>query len=275
LAAPARAGNLPDPPVSPIPIGAAGSVSVGPATYTRWSGFYLGGQFGLSNGNANFSSATVPSLAYALRETTLEADFSPSQWPVLGTANNSGLTYGGFVGYNTQWEDVIVGIEANLNKSSLTLNAPSSPLSRTTGADTTGSVYALALSGSGSIANMWLGTLRIRLGYIAGSFLPYAFFGPAFGLTNAAVTATIAGEQYTSGTIGVCSVAQPCYPFSLSSSNVFNNQVQYGYNAGLGVDFALAPNIFLRAEFEWDQFKPPPGILMGIVTGRVGAGLKF
>ena len=33
---------------------------------------------------------------------------------MLGTANNSTIGYGGFVGYNTQWQDLILGIEANL-----------------------------------------------------------------------------------------------------------------------------------------------------------------
>ena len=45
-----------------------GSQSVGPATFTRWSGFYFGGQFGLSNGNADFSKSTDSVVAYALRE---------------------------------------------------------------------------------------------------------------------------------------------------------------------------------------------------------------
>lgn len=275
LAAPAGAEDFDYPPVSPIPIAPPGSVGVGPATYTRWSGFYFGGQFGLGIGNADFSTATQSGLAYALRETLLETDFAPSQWPVLGTADNSALSYGGFFGYNTQWENVIVGIEANLSKTNLTLDAPSTPLSRNTSADSAGNVYALALSGSGSVANMWLGTLRITAGYVAGNFMPYAFFGPALGLTNTSVTATIAGEEYTSGTVGTCSAKKPCYPFSLSSSDVFSNQLQYGYTAGLGVNIAITPNLFLRAEFEWDQFNLPPGILMSVTTGRVGAGLKF
>ena len=49
----------------------------------------------------------------------------------------------------------------------------------------------------------------------------------------------------------------------------------YGFTVGGGVDVALTPNIFLRADLEFDQFNPPPGILMTIATGRVGAGFKF
>ncbi len=80
-----------------------GSQPVGPATFTRWSGLYAGGQFGYTNGNAPFSNATQSGIAYAFRETTLENEFNVSQWPTLGTANETAPSYGGFVGYNTQW----------------------------------------------------------------------------------------------------------------------------------------------------------------------------
>jgi len=49
----------------------------------------------------------------------------------------------------------------------------------------------------------------------------------------------------------------------------------YGFAAGGGVDWALTPNIFPRAEFEWDVFNAPPGILLTLATGRFGAGFKF
>ena len=48
-------------------------------------------------------------------------------------------------------------------------------------------------------------------------------------------------------------------------------EVLYGLAVGAGVDVLVTPNIFLRAEFEWDQFNPPPGILMTVATARVGA----
>ncbi len=35
-----------------------GSQTVGPATFTRWSGFYAGGHFTYSSANADFSKAT-------------------------------------------------------------------------------------------------------------------------------------------------------------------------------------------------------------------------
>ena len=48
-----------------------GSEPVGPAFFANWSGFYVGGDVGASNENADFSRATQPSIAYVLRNTAL------------------------------------------------------------------------------------------------------------------------------------------------------------------------------------------------------------
>ena len=58
------------------------TLTVGPATFTRWSGFYVGGQIGYSDANADFSNATQPGLAYALRNTALENEFGA--FPMAG-----------------------------------------------------------------------------------------------------------------------------------------------------------------------------------------------
>ena len=52
-------------PVAPV-------MTVGPATFTRWSGFYFGGDFSYSFSQADFSTATQPLLAFSLRNLTLE-----------------------------------------------------------------------------------------------------------------------------------------------------------------------------------------------------------
>jgi outer membrane immunogenic protein len=273
LASPALAADL---DVLRGPDSAAPSVSVGPATFTRWSGFYFGGHIGYTNGNSDLSGSTGPLIAYSLRNTTLEQSFSPSQWPVLAPANNSALTYGGFLGYNSQWQDLTLGVEANLNRAGFTLRAPSTPISLRTGADSSGTAYDVTVSGNGSVTNMDFATLRATAGYVVGNFRPYAFGGLALGLTTVSISSVVSGEQYTSGSTTVCTVAAPCFPLP-TYTNAFgaNSAVLYGFTAGGGIDVALTSNIFLRAEFEWDQFKPPPGFLMTVATGRVGAGLKF
>jgi opacity protein-like surface antigen len=273
LVSPAYAEDFPYPPVptlppaSPVPPPA---LTVGPATFTRWSGFYVGGQFGMSNGNADFRGSTEPGLSYALRETALENEFAPDYWQLLGVANNSAPSYGVFLGYNTQWQDLVLGVEANLNHSNFTLNAPSTPIGPLiTAADTLGYTHSVTGSASGSVTNLDFATLRARAGYIVGSFMPYGFGGVALGLANVSVAATIHDDQCTS------TAPITCGSYSFSNTYLKNMEVLYGFAVGAGVDVALTPNIFLRAEFEWDQFNPPPGILMTIATGRVGAGIKF
>ena len=247
-----------------------GSETVGPGTFTRWSGFYVGGQIGYSNGNADFTNATQPGLAYALRETTLENQFDVSQWQVLGTASSSAASFGGFLGYNTQWEDLVIGVEANLSYAGLNLNAPSTPIGPLTMApDSLGVTHSVQINATGAITNLDFATLKARAGYVVGNFLPYGFVGPAFGLANVSVTANLRNVQSGSTNPSLNGL------FLSSSSFTRNSEVLYGFTAGGGVDVALTPNIFVRAEFEYDQLYPPLGILLTVATGRVGAGVKF
>ncbi len=272
LASPVRAADFDAlrgaEPIAPVQ-------TVGPATFTRWSGFYFGGQFGVDEAYADFANSTQQGAAYALRETLLEQQFSPSQWPVLGNTNTPGISFGGFVGYSTQWQDLVLSLEANLNRAAFSLTAPNSPIARTVGPDSGGNVYTVGLSGSGSVTNIDLATLRVRAGYAVGNLLPYGFVGAAFGLANVSVSTTVAGEEYTSGSVSVCNAMAPCGPLRIVSTTGQNNEIMYGFAVGGGVDWAILPNVFLRAEFEWDQFNPPPGILLTVATGRVGAGFKF
>jgi hypothetical protein len=81
-------------------------VSVGPPTFTRWSGFYFGGDLSFNNGTADFSSGTAPLVAFALQNTVVQQTFTPSQTELLGKAADSAFGGGAFLGYNTQWQDL-------------------------------------------------------------------------------------------------------------------------------------------------------------------------
>jgi opacity protein-like surface antigen len=273
LTSPAVAADLDVLRGSDVVVPPAPTMIVGPATFTRWSGFYVGGQVGYTNGNADLSGATQSGLAYATRVTSLGSSIDPAAWPVLGTANTGGVTFGGFFGYNVQWQDLILGAEANFSRAMFALNAPSSPIGRLTPGDSSGTAYSLTLTGNGSVSDLDFGTLRARAGYVVGNFLPYGFAGVAVGVANVNISANLKGEQYFSGQIGNCSMG--CGPVSFTGNYTANAAVLYGFTVGGGVDWALASNFFLRAEFEWDQFRPPPGFLLTIATGRLGAGFKF
>jgi outer membrane immunogenic protein len=161
-----------------------GSDTVGPGTYSRWSGFYVGGEVGYGWATTDFSGSTSSIIAYVLRQTDLQANVAPSQWPVLGTATAPAPRFGGFIGYNTQFEDVIFGVEANVEHGAFKLVSPNNPISRTTAADSTGNAYAVNLTGSGEVDTMDFLTFKARTGYVAGNFMPYGFAGFALGLAN-------------------------------------------------------------------------------------------
>ena len=252
-----------------------GSESVGPATFTNWSGVYLGGQFGYSDAQADFSKATQPLVASSLIELVLETDDVPSQWPVLGKGSNDATGFGGFIGYNSQWQNLILGIEANYTHSPVTVTASESPiLDRVVSAGSLG--YSVNLSGTGTLDVTDYGSLRARAGYIINNFLPYGFVGFVLGSGNYAVTSLIYGQQ-SSATPPVlpCTPSLTCVDYNFANSDAKNGALMYGFSVGGGLDYALTQNIFLRGEFEYVQFAPIADIVASIITARVGAGIKF
>jgi outer membrane immunogenic protein len=255
-----------------------GSESVGAATFPRWSGFYFGGQVNYSDADTDFSKATQPLLSFSLRQLTLEDVDSPSSWQVLGhgTAHASG--FGGFVGYNTQWQDLILGLEANYTHSPFNTVASDTPIGRVVPAGS--NLYSVDVSGSASMQITDYGALRARAGWVFSNFMPYGFAGLALGWGNYAITSLVSGQenaQSAPSPVIPCNpaVTLTCVDYSFSNSTAKNGVLLYGFTVGGGVDVALSSNIFLRAEYEYLQFAPVASMTTSISSVRVGGGLKF
>jgi outer membrane immunogenic protein len=191
-----------------------------PSEPMQWDGFYIGGQFGYSILDSDYSDA-VASV------------------PMASGVDTTGYSYGGFVGYNTQVFDpqLVLGIELGYNR-------PSS-LETSTIMNTATDVW----TASYKLEDYW--TIRGRAGYAIGQFLPYAVLGAAVGRVNYSKTSTS----------GVVSAQSNTFPV--------------GFVFGLGMDVAVLPNVFLRAEWEDVIFQPEGGIRSSVQTGRVGIGLRF
>jgi hypothetical protein len=132
LASPAFAADY-DLPVlrgSAAPLPVAPVTTVGPALFTRWSGFYVGGDLSFNNSTADFSTATQPIVASALQGTAVQAAFAPSQLQLLAKGTNSAFGGGVFLCYNTQWQDLILGVEGNYTHTSLNVTTPSNAVAR-------------------------------------------------------------------------------------------------------------------------------------------------
>lgn len=245
-----------------------GAEPVGPPSYTNWSGFYFGGDWGYSDSSADFSQSTQPPLAYALRNSTLENTSQPSSYPTLGTADSAGQSYGGFVGYNSQWDSLILGAELNFVHTMTSLNAPSSPITRTGVSDGSGNTYTITVAGTGTMANLNYVALRGRAGLILGNFLPYAYVGAVVGVADININTGMAGTCDTGSSAS-------CQPFLFTATAGRNSALLYGGTVGGGLDYAVTQNVFLRGEFEYTRFVPFANVAIAVSSARVGAGLKF
>ena len=102
-----------------------------PASATvRWDGLNFGGHLGVGSMDTDFGGSTGQEVAYILRNSTLENEAQPSSWTTLPSNVTNGRSYGGFLGYNTQWEGVIVGFDGTYNRMSGVNAQASDTLSR-------------------------------------------------------------------------------------------------------------------------------------------------
>jgi outer membrane immunogenic protein len=237
---------------------------VGTPSYQRWSGFYAGGEIGYGSAHVDFSKATQSLIAFQLRELALENQQHPSMWEILGQKDTASTSYGGFIGYNSQWDDVVLGVELNYSTANFLATAPNSPINRATSAG--GNAYQVLISGAGTMNITDYGTARARAGYIMKNFMPYAFVGLAVGRADIRRSVTVSGVESAGGT---------STPFSFTGSETKNGAWLTGWAAGGGIDVLIMPNVFLRGEYEYASFAGVSGIKASTSTARVGAGFKY
>ena len=241
-------------------------------TRVNWQGYYIGGQAGYGSSDENFNGATGNMIAALLANTTIEAEMGVSQWN-LGLGKQSARTsgFGGFGGYNSQWDDVVIGLEASYlhgafgGTSTATKALAGGPLSD-------GFFHAVTATSQASIAISDIATFRARAGYATGSFLPYVFGGVALGQADITRTVTV-DDHYAptfAGAVGSCATA---FCAHLTASQAQHGHLIYGYSGGLGVDVNLVGGLFLRAEWEYVRFTSQ--VDTSINTVRGGLGYKF
>lgn len=232
----------------------------------RWDGINFGAHIGIGNMNTNFGNSGSAQIAFILRNSTLENEASPSSWTTLPSNTTSSRSYGAFLGYNIQWSELVVGADLAYNRL-LSLNASASD-SITRIVTTSDAVqHTVTISAQSSLKLIDYATLRGRAGYAFGQFLPYAVVGAAVGRFNYLNNATVTDVQLAGG------VTNTFGPVSRSDSK--DGAIVAGFTAGLGMDVALAPNVFLRGEWEYVGFGAVGGIKSNMNTGRVGLGLRF
>ena len=262
VAAGAQAADLSD-----LPILRGGFTDGLSKSSVNWQGVYVGGQYAYGTSNMNFTGSTQNVAARMLSGLEMEQQQNISSWPIMGKVSTHGEGFGGFVGYNSQWTDVVIGVEANYMHGKF--GGSQTDSMRRFFTLPSGYTDDVTYQGTARMNISDMGTLRARAGYAYGSFLPYAFAGVALGQADIIRTARVFGVQ-------VNPAAAPAFqnvPFDVSATDANYSKLLYGYSFGVGTDIMLLSCLFLRAEWEYVRFTS--AVDTSINTVRVGLGYKF
>ena len=238
-----------------------GSTVISQPGGNRWDGVYFGGHVGATYSGANFSGATKDLVLSSLRESTFINIVNAQDWKVLGKADTSGSSFGGFIGYNVAWDGAILGIEGTYNRTSLAMASTDA-----IGLQPAGFPDSVFMNATASTKITDYGTLRVRGGVDAGTFMPYGFVGVAVARADVARSVDITLVRFGES---------PLPYFTDTRSDSQTGAFAYGYTAGFGMDMCVWNNLFVRGEYEYVKFGDFKGVNMHIHTMRVGAGLKF
>jgi outer membrane immunogenic protein len=232
-------------------------------TYTRWNGLYAGGQAGFGVSGMDLGRVT----AYGPTDPFLTPLGLASAWALFGTDHPKAGNFGAFVGYVSQWDDIVLGVELNYNRTRL-LGSSSALRSFTGVALPSGSpnTYDGTILATSSVKITDYGTVRLRGGWAYENFLPYAMVGLAVGWAQTTRSATVSGTP-SSGSPGGA-------PF-VTTNSTEGLPILWGYSAGIGTDILVTSNVFLRAEYEFVQFLTASNVRANVNAVRGGLGLRF
>lgn len=239
-------------------------------SYYNWEGVYIGGQVGYAENYVDFGPGTRPLIANLLRQTTIENEAKVSGWSLLPARDARGTSYGGFVGYNSQWGEAVLGVEANYNATSIDVASTDVIARRYTTSDNI--TYDGIVTSKAAMRLTDYGTLRFRAGYAWDWLMPYLTAGVAFGRADITRSASV---DFVNRVNNGTSPPTPLGPISYSANANRKGALTIGYAAGLGVDIGLLPGVFLRGEYEFVQLNTIDGMTARINTFRTAAAVKF
>ncbi len=242
-----------------------GSLSSEPV---RWDGIVMGAHVGYSAMNSDFGNSTSSQVAFVLRNSSLEDQFHPENWTTLPNKTTQSMSWGAFLGYNFQVESALVlGVDITYTRpSDLEASATDSLQRSVTLSD--GTNDNVSITASSSVKLIDYASVRARLGYAFGQFLPYGILGVAVGRFDYVNQSQVTVVQTPSGGAPTTFV----FPTQTDSRS---NAFAPGFAYGLGVDIAVTPTVFVRGEWEYVAFGEVGGIRSTVNTARAGIGLRF
>jgi outer membrane immunogenic protein len=199
LAGPAFAADLPSQKEAPV--------YVPPPPAFTWTGFYIGADVGGGIGSKTVNYAASP--------------LNPAGF---FDANFGGVVGGGFVGYNYQINQFVIGVQGDIQ-----------------GAGISGSTYASAIDVTTTPHQDWLAAINGRLGFALDHALFYAIGGVAF---------TEESHTVAAGTF----LAPTLTSFGIPANAQKFNWNRTGYDVGGGIEYAFTPNWTGRIEYRYYDF---------------------
>lgn len=255
-------------------------------SYVDWSGVYVGGHGGYSSAALGFRNVFQPIVADALRATVIENEMNASTLLTARDVRAQGASYGAYLGYNFQFDDIVIGLEADYTRfgqSGTTTNFIGRSMTTTNGYFNT-----VLLNGESSTKIEDFGTIRARAGYALGSFMPFVTGGLAIGRAQVADQVSVQAYGYDAAAMAS---GQPVNSYGYRyfnprdpSRSVAAAPEKYGTNKsktvggialGGGLEYAVTANILLRGEYQWVQFNDFDGHKANVNTVRGGAAIKF
>jgi outer membrane immunogenic protein len=192
-----------------------------PACDFNWTGFYAGFNAGYGWGSADTHFHPLP-------DAVSFNDLEPIR---LGSVDPSGFIGGGQIGYNFQWNWLVLGAEGDFQGADMEGSQRSSPIIDITGAPASGGSPPI---GPDSFLfaherTQWFGTARGRIGFAPlCRLMIYGTGGLAVGNVDYS-----ANTNYDNGVT---------YPVSFTKTKV-------GWTVGGGLEYALSHHWSLKAEY--------------------------
>jgi outer membrane immunogenic protein len=245
-----------------VPAAYAADLGLGPLRGTQhasimaqtqvWDGVYIGGFGGTteirSRSNSRLMPSTFPGGTNNTAIAIANGTFGPL-WPPYKTANRT--TFGVFGGINYQYDDVVLGFEADFSIANITA----------TGVERRSSATYTSYTARNTTEIREIVTIRGRAGYTSGSFMPFATAGLAIARANV--------EQE----LRAVHASNPALSDSISKRT--SGTLAFGLTAGLGVDVALSENLFLRGEWQYLWLPEVAKTSLSANSFRAAAGVKF
>lgn len=254
-----------------------GTLPAASAPTRNWDGWYVGGQFGYDTAQMDYSNALGGIANNIFRNTSLQE--TASELNVLGKANGQGTGFGGFVGRNFQYDDIVLGVEANYNylsKLASSVSASEGPIQVSEPGLILGTgdtaVDSVSMTGAAQLTIKDELTFRGRAGWAVGNFMPYVFGGLAVAREDVALSVTPSVYRTI---YGPDAAYFPLSQFNAPVVQGRTNNFVVGWTAGLGMEYMLWGNVFLRGEWEYAKFSKVENISATLNNARVGVGYKF